>query len=375
MVLAPHGKSSIGASSVNQLPAFNKCDGDVMPITNRLYREVTNIAEPGDQGRIVKKAIYFTTLILVAHAALGQSTSFWNEASKPTIRSTSTLVTVPTSVRSASGDPVANLEADQFRLTDNGIEQKISVEQDGNQPVAVVVLMQTGGAASKQLQNYSKLDTLLESMLGSSTRKIALVTFDSRPEQIWGFPPRNDALFYFLTHPKVGNYGAAVLDAVVCAIGLLEQEPPSFRRIILLLSQDQDDGSKAHAEDLLRALAASGTTVYSLTFSAPHSSDRLSDANRPAASVGAVLRAMRENTAAEVATLSGGAQVFFHDEQGLETRMATLATDVRNGYTLSFYPSSHESGLHTIKVEVTKKEARFEVTARTSYWFDERTTQ
>jgi hypothetical protein len=46
---------------------------------------------------------------------------------------------------------------------------------------------------------------MLEHTLGSSTHKVALVTFDNRLEQIWSFPPRVDALYYFLTHPKAAN--------------------------------------------------------------------------------------------------------------------------------------------------------------------------
>ena len=68
-------------------------------------------------------------------------------------------------------------------------KQKVLVEQTLNQPLAVVVLMQNGGSASSQLQNYSRLDTIIESVLGSSTRTIARVTCDSRPKELWAFPP------------------------------------------------------------------------------------------------------------------------------------------------------------------------------------------
>jgi hypothetical protein len=40
----------------------------------------------------------------------------------------------------------------------------------------------------------------------------------------------------------IGDHGAAILDAVRCATGLLQQQPANLRRIILLLSQSQDDG-------------------------------------------------------------------------------------------------------------------------------------
>ena len=143
----------------------------------------------------MKAAAYVATMILAVHAAFGQAAPSLHKGSTPTIRSTSTLVIVPTVVRSTSGERVKNLDASHFRLADNGIEQKVSVEQTKNEPLAVVVLMQTGGAAASHLQSYRNLDTMLEHTLGSSTRKVALVTFDNRLEQIWSFPPRVDALY------------------------------------------------------------------------------------------------------------------------------------------------------------------------------------
>jgi hypothetical protein len=202
-------------------------------------------------------AAYIAALILVTHAALGQSRSSTDDPPKTTIKSDSALVIVPTLVQSTSGEFVANLDAGHFRLLDNGIEQKVFVEQTLNQPLAVVVLMQNGGSASSQLQNYGKLDTIRESVLGSSTRTIALVTFDSRPEEIWDFPPRVDGLYYSMTHQESGDHGAAILDAVRCATALLQQQPANLRRIVLLLSQSQDDGLWPKAELRSTALRSS----------------------------------------------------------------------------------------------------------------------
>ena len=130
------------------------------------------------------------------------------------LRSDSASVIVPALVQCPSSEFVANLNASHFRLSDNGIEQKVFVEPALNQPLAIVVLVQNGGAASSQLPNYGKLDSILESVLGSSARAIALVTFDSRPKEIWDFPPKVDGLYYSLTHQEGGDHGAAILDAV-----------------------------------------------------------------------------------------------------------------------------------------------------------------
>jgi len=312
----------------------------------------------------------------VALAASAQSRTSWREVSKTTIKSTSTLVIVPTLVRSPSGRPLKTLDASQFRLTDNGVEQKISVEPAKNQSLAMVVLIQTGGAAFSHLQNYRKLDTLLESMLGGSSHKVALVTFDSRPEQIWSFPTRAAALYDALTHPKGGDHGAAIVDGVRCAISLLREQPANFRRIILILSQARDEGSSTDGEEeVLQELVQSGTTVYSFTFSPSPESTLLSDTMAVPTSHGLVLEAMRKNTAAEVATLSGGRRFRFHDEHDLEPALSILAHDIHDGYTISFYPTSHAAGFHSIQVELLNKRPHLEITWRTNYWFDGKTPE
>jgi hypothetical protein len=171
---------------------------------------------------------------------------------------------------------------------------------------------------------------------------------------------------------------------------LLKLQSASFRRIILLLSQSQDDGSTAHAEDVVRSLAESGTTIYSLTFSPekiplksrPARGARRSPLSVPSpenAIVGSTLnpsipigivKVMREDTTAEVAALSGGEQLRFHDEEELEHSFAILARDIHNGYTLNFYPSSHQAGFHTIMVRIVGEQPRLAVKARASYWLD-----
>lgn len=318
------------------------------------------------------KAVYLTTLIL-ASSAFGQTTPPASGALRPAIRSTSTLVIVPTLVRSASGEFVTNLRANDFRLTDNGVEQKVFAEEAEGQAIAVVVLMQTGGAAPIQFQNYRTVSILLNHLLGSSNHRVALVTFDSRPEEVWNFPPQVDGLKYAFTNHENGDHGAAILDGLNRGIDLLEQQPASFRRIIVLLSQPQDQGSRSYAEEVVRRLGENNTTVYSVTFPPEklypsHARINPMEAINPAGSLQVALKAMHKNTAATVAALSGGQHVHLKDKRDLENKLSILADDLSHSYTLSFRPTLKDPGFHTINVEVTKDHASFLVTARTSYW-------
>jgi VWFA-related protein len=322
--------------------------------------------------------VIMTAALLVAHA---QSTC---REALATIKATSTLVAAPTLVRLPSGEFVKHLSADQIELFDNGIRQKVTLEEAGNRPIALVVLMQTSGQDAGQFQNYRKLPELLDSMIGQSVHEIMLVTFDSRPRATWHFPARSDGVEYALAHPVAGDDGAAILDTVDYVIELLQQEAGDFRRIVLLLGQSQDEGSRTSAEELVRHLGKGNTSVYSLTFSAPKSpphswgksraakprtfpTDDSVDTSTP---LGVAVKALRANTAEELAILSGGAHLKFRDEADFEKQMSAIAEDIHNRYMVSFQPDSHQAGFHTLSVRVAGQQQHLGILARTSYWFD-----
>jgi VWFA-related protein len=323
--------------------------------------------QPEGAGRFRRLASW-AIFVLVAIASSAQDGKV---RSTQVIRSTSTLVIVPTLVRSQSGEPIKDLDADHFRLTDNGQEQNIYLEHVENQPIAVVVLIQTGGAASGELENYGKLDSVIESILGASASKLALVSFDSQVRQTWAFPPRVDGLDYALTHQAVGDGGAAIRDAIRYGINLLQNQSAHFRRIILLLSQKQDSGSEANSTDILRDVARSGTTIYSFTFPSDAVRTKGQKVRQPhRTSDHARIPSSSDATAAEMAAQSGGENVRFNGENDLEQKMSMVRDDIRSGYILSFRPSSPSLGFHTIRVQVIDQTARFKILARKSYWLD-----
>jgi VWFA-related protein len=324
-------------------------------------------------------AAIMTAALLAAHA---QSTCSKPDAALPTIKATSTLVAVPTLVRLPSGEFLQHLDAGQIELFDNGSRQKVTLEETGNRPLAAAVLMQVSGPDAVQFQNYRKLPELLNSMIGQSAHEIMLVTFDSRPRATWFFPARSDGVEYALTHPVAGDDGAAILDGVNYVIELLQQEAGDFRRVVLLLGQSQDEGSRTSAKEVVRHLGKGNTSVYSLTFTAPKSKNRVTkpraflpdsqvdEAVDMSTPLGAAVNALRTNTAEEIAVLSGGAHLKFRDEPDFEKQLSTIADDIRNRYMLSFQPDSHQPGFHTLTVRVAGQQHHLGILARTSYWFD-----
>ncbi|WP_353069065.1 VWA domain-containing protein [Tunturibacter empetritectus] len=260
-----------------------------------------------------------------------------------TLHTTTTLVVVPTLVQTPDKDLVYSLRAEDFVLTDNGVPQKVTLEEETRRPLSLVVLMQTGGDARGQFSSYAHLDTMIASLLGEAPNEVSIVNFDSQPEAASPFTTNVAEWGDAIDHPDVGDRGAAIFDSIAYGLDLLQKRPTYNRRAILLLSQGHDVGSKTPLKDVVRELGETNTAIYSVTFSAEKTALRQElkepgpktkpiavgnvtpptvgtypkggDTGSPAELIAyfnlseplrLILGAMSKNTSAEVATLSGG---------------------------------------------------------------------
>jgi VWFA-related protein len=315
-----------------------------------------------------------------------------------TLHTTTTLVVVPTLVQTTGREPVFSLTAEDFVLTDNGVPQKLTLEEEAKRPLSLVVLMQTGGVARGQFPSYVNLETMLASLLDGMPNKVSIVNFDSRPEAASPFTSNIAEWRDAIDHPDQGDSGAAIFDAISFALDLLKKEPAGNRRAILLISQERDDGSKTPMKEIVRDLGETNTAIYSVTFSAQKTEAKLAfkdpahvnppisvvpsdgslkpynDPARPTQGyfkldvpLRLIFGAMQKNLSAEVADLSGGESMSFDGRGELESDINVLNNHIRNSYLLSFTPTSGEPGLHTIKVQLARHPEMM-VSARTSYW-------
>ncbi len=127
----------------------------------------------------------------------------------PTLRSESNVVLVPTLVRTKAGEISYGLEAKDFVIEDDGIEQDVTLDESPEQePISLVVAIQVGRKASSQFKKradtslydrfYSEaerkdcrlgkrpcptaiggLGSMLENFVSASKGDVAVVTFDS----------------------------------------------------------------------------------------------------------------------------------------------------------------------------------------------------
>jgi len=204
-----------------------------------------------------------------------------------TINVRSTLVLVPALVRTKSGALVYTLTAKDFSLTDNGVEQKLTLEDDtGGQPLALVVVVETGGEGGRHLDTYRTLPTMLDTLIGGVPHKVAVVAFDSHPALVQKFTPQMDRVGIALNNLEPGDSRAAILDGLALAVKILRVQPPEYRRAILLLSETIDHGSTTSLAEALKAVSDTNTVIYSAAFSstrseAGHEASKISQPDTP----------------------------------------------------------------------------------------------
>ena len=128
----------------------------------------------------------------------GQNPAQPSGLQNPTIASESTLVLVPALVRDKDGGLIFGLNAGDFTLTDDGIPQKLHLEEDtGGAPLALVVVIEANSASKSAgwrldgrdapPNRYRTLITMIDALLGNVPRKIAVVAFDSQPTLLQEF--------------------------------------------------------------------------------------------------------------------------------------------------------------------------------------------
>lgn len=336
----------------------------------------------------------------------------------PAIKLHSNLVEVPALVTTRKGNVVFSLPASAFSLTDNGAPQQLSlVTGTDPQPLALVVIVETGGAGGRRLSDYRNLAPLLDNFVGGGGHQVALIAFDGIPRLVEPFTANTDLLAGDLGRLQPGDNGAAILDALAFGVQLLREERPRYRRAILLLSETIDQGSSTTRTDALRLISDSNVSVYSFAFSSgaaavQHEASKFNRPTQPGPARGcfshdhtgdptdaeydghyslqvldcisdlapplrlatmaflAAHDSLRSNAAESIARLSGGEFFRFGGAAELRKDFIRASHDWPNFYVLSFRPTNPTPGMHVLHLTL-KDRSHLRVKARTAYWIDE----
>jgi VWFA-related protein len=329
----------------------------------------------------------------------------------PKIELRSILVSTPVTVRDANGALVHNLEATSFKITDDGVEQKITHFDFGGDPISLVIVVETSSRISPVLPKIRKMGVLFTQQVAGPMGEAAIVGFNDEVEMLLDFTTDTDKLEKTMHGLKEGYSGARLFDAMSRGVEMLTARPaptarkPGRRRVMMVLSEAHDSGSEEKLGEVLRRAQLANVTIYTVGLSSMHADMQrvvkpkqaapvtpdgtLGQAPWPeppptlrgpepegasidllALTVWAVRHAKDQVTSRELeiaALATGGTYMKTWKDRSIEQVIDELGGELHTQYSLSYVPSDSDvNGYHEIQVTIDRPELK--VRARPGYY-------
>lgn len=299
-------------------------------------------------------------------------------AQEPTIRTNVPLVIVPTTVTDHSGKYIDGLGGGDFILLDNGTPVKFALDTSDTTlvPISIVIAVQANGGAAPVIAKLHKVGSMIQPLITGERGEASVVLFDEEVRLLQEFtsdPFKISDAFASIRPRRSGD--AHLIDAVSESIHMLAARPANRRKIILLISESRDRGSKDKLDAVLESAERENIVVYPASYSAYSTAFTQKGSEvPPAQSAGDLLAIFHEigrnakaNAAEELAKYTGGRHLSFTRLKGLENTIANVGEELHSQYLLSFTPSANDGEFHRLEVKLVDR-ADAQVRTRPGYW-------
>ncbi len=250
----------------------------------------------------------------------------------------SSIVLVNVTILDRSGKTVGGLTEKQFKIFEDGVEQKIESFAAEETPFAAVILMDTSGSMESRVSiARSAAIKFLEGLRIDDNA--AIYHFHSKVELVQDFSNSRDIVERIF---DLKADGMTVLnDAVFKAAELLAARKEK-RRAIIVLSDGADTQSKRSQDKALKAANAAGATIYTIDMSSPDATLKEKAQNQSA------LKSFAEKTGGTFVATPGG--------NGMRDAFKRIVEELGNQYTLAYSPkdAKKDGKFHSIEVTVSR---------------------
>jgi len=317
--------------------------------------------------------------------ALGQGLRGDQEPQRPDVIKVNTaLVTVPVVVTDRYGQFVTGLSRNDFTVRENGEPQQIASFTSTEAPFNVALLIDTSRSTRNKLGAIRKAALNFVKQLQPNDR-VLVVTFDEKVNFLGDFTSDRREIERAIRSVK-SSYLTSLYDAVHLTI-TQKLSPIKGRKAIVALTDGVDTGSRqATYESTLELVANAGVSSYAIQYDTrndggpvmsplalpPRPGNYLfsqftqggtQTRNQPARDRYLVASEYLRAVAAQ----SGALYLRAESIESSSFAFALIANELRNQYTLAYYPTNdkRDGGFRTIAVSV--KGGDFSVRARQGY--------
>ncbi|HEY0174042.1 MAG TPA: VWA domain-containing protein [Pyrinomonadaceae bacterium] len=267
------------------------------------------------------------------------------EDEEEVVRVNSNLVLLNVTVTDSGGRYVHKLTRGDFKIFEDGREQRIGLFSVEETPFAAAILLDSSGSMEGRLTLARA--AAIRFLEGLREEDVAAVyNFDSKVEQLQDFTAGRDLppVAYDL-----GSKGMTALNDAVLRAAKDIAKRPERRRAIIVLSDGMDTKSGASADKALNAALEANATIYTVDMTDPLMNQL--DKMRAAGSL------------KNFASKSGGRYVSKPGGQALDEAFKGILEELSNQYTLGYRPenSARDGRWRSIQLKI----ARPELNART----------
>jgi Ca-activated chloride channel family protein len=254
------------------------------------------------------------------------------------IRSDVDLALVNVTVTDPYNRLVTGLEQDNFRVSEDGLEQEIISFSSEDVPISIGVIFDFSGSMS------NKVDKAREAALqffktANPQDEFFLVSFNERAELTSAFTNSVEDLQsrMMLTVPKGRT---ALLDAVYLGLSQM-RGAHNAKRALLILSDGGDNHSRYNENDIKRLVKEADTQLYAVGLYDP-----LGYRNRTSEELNG------PSLLADITELTGGRVFAVEHLNDLPDIASKIGMELRNQYVLGYRPSNHTHDARWRKIKV-----------------------
>lgn len=266
------------------------------------------------------------------------------EAPAPTFRSDVRLVPLLVTVKDANGQLIADLELNEFELTDNDVPQQITLfEKRTEQPLSVSLLIDTSLTTAVRLREERRsVERFLQALFASGNEQdqAALYAFNDEVMLLQGFS-RDLPRFRRALVRLQASGGTSLYDALFLAAESLERR--EGRHVLVAVTDGNDTTSRVSISRTIQRIQETDAVVYPIVVVPveAHAGRSIGGEN--------ALQIIAQRTGGKVYAAALGIE--------LDAVFAELLRDLRTQYLLGFYPRGSppsKDGYHMLKLRTTR---------------------